>query len=453
MDIAFASAPTTKILGPDDAAWESARQAWNLAVDQQPAAIAQPTSAADVVAAVSFARAHGLRITAQSTGHGSAALGPLADTLLVKTDAMRQVHVDPVARIARAEAGAQWQDVVDAAAAHGLAALAGSSPTVGVMGYTLGGGLSWLGRAYGLSANNVESFEMVTADGRLARADRCTEPDLFWALRGGGGSFGLVTAAELRLFPIAEVYAGLLWWPAARAREVLQGWRQLTEAGPPDEFTTTARIVRVPDIPDVPEPVRGRPFVIVDVIHLGPPDEADALLRPLRDIPPELDTVAMTSMPALARQHMEPEQPTPSLADGLTLATLPADAIDRIVDVFSQPVTARLLSVELRQLGGEIARARRGNGALAAIDAEYAAYIVGIAGTPAERFAVTAGVAAVMSALRPFAAPQMVLNLAETSRDPASFWAPEAYDRLRRIKGAVDPGNLFRANHQVTPET
>jgi len=190
------------ILMPGDPGWDDARRAWNLAVDQHPAAVAEPRSVQDVADVVRFARQHGLRVAAQGTGHNAAPLGLLADTILVKTTAMRQVSVDPAARIARAEAGAVWLDVAEAAAPHGLAALAGSAPNVGVVGYTIGGGMSWLGRAYGLAANNVEAIEVVTADGRLVRADACTEPDLFWALRGGGGSFGVVTAPAFRLFPI-----------------------------------------------------------------------------------------------------------------------------------------------------------------------------------------------------------------------------------------------------------
>jgi len=181
---------------------------------------------------VRLARDHGLRVAAQGTGHGAAPLGSLADTILVKTTAMRRVTINPDTKIARAEAGAIWLDVVEAAARHGQAALAGTAPGGGVVGYTIGGGISWLGRAYGLAANNVEAIEVVTADGRLVRADARTEPDLFWALRGGGGSFGVVTAIELQLFPITEVYAGLLWWPADAASAVLQAWRELTQGKP-----------------------------------------------------------------------------------------------------------------------------------------------------------------------------------------------------------------------------
>src|SRR5262249_7622660 len=243
---AVLAAPATTILMPGDPGWDDARRAWNLAVDQHPAAIALPESAHDVAAAIGFARERGLRVAAQGTGHNARPLGPLEDTVLVKTARMRLVTIDPVARIARAEAGAVWHEVIEAAAGHGLAALAGSSPDVGVAGYTIGGGVSWVGRSYGLAADNVGAVEVGTAAGGLARADAGTEPDVFGALRGGGGSFGVVTAIELRLFPITDVYAGQLWWPADAASQVLQAWRDLTQSDPPEEFTSAAGLIRFP---------------------------------------------------------------------------------------------------------------------------------------------------------------------------------------------------------------
>ena len=437
------------ILMPGDPGWDDARRAWNLAVDQHPAAVAEPRSVQDVADVVRFARQHGLRVAAQGTGHNAAPLGLLADTILVKTTAMRQVSVDPAARIARAEAGAVWLDVAEAAAPHGLAALAGSAPNVGVVGYTIGGGMSWLGRAYGLAANNVEAIEVVTADGRLVRADACTEPDLFWALRGGGGSFGVVTEIELRLFPITEVYAGLLWWPADAALPVLQTWRELTQGDLPDEFTSAARLVNFPMIPDIPEHLRGRSFVIVTVIHLGTPAEADALLAPLRALEPLTDTVQIIPANALGHVHVDPEQPIASVGDGLMLASLPAEAIETLVHV-AGPDTL-LLAAELIHVGGEMKRARPAGGALPAIDADYALFATGLATCPQAVPAVARSVAAAQTAMRPWAARQMYLNLACTSRDPASFWSAEAYDRLRRIKAAVDPDNLIRSNHPVPP--
>jgi FAD/FMN-containing dehydrogenase len=447
----FTTAPPSLVFPSTDPRWADARKPWNLAVDQRPAAIAVPRCAADVIAAVSFARLHGLRVAAQGTGHGAAPLGSLADTLLINTHAMRQVTIDPVARIARAEAGAVWADVVGPAAGYGLAGLAGSSPSVGVAGYTLGGGMGWLSRAYGLSANNVEAFEVVTADGRFRRVDVASEPDLFWALRGGGGSFGVVTAIELRLFPVSEAYAGLLWWPIHAGVEVLHAWRDLTQSGVPDEFTTAFRFMRFPALPGVPEPVRGRWFAVVDAIHLGTPAEADALLAPLRRLHPVTDTVQTISMPALSRLHMDPEHPVPFVSDGLMLAGLPAEAVMEFARVAGPETGSLLQAAELRHVGGEMRRARPGNGALAAVDAEYALFAVGAAPTPEAASAVGCGVAAVMSAMTPWAAGQMYLNIADSGRDVRSFWTPPAYERLRRIKASVDPANLIRANHPVPP--
>jgi FAD binding domain len=198
-----------------------------------------------VMAAVELAKAFGLRVSAQGTGHNAAPLGPLEDTVLVKTERMRGIEIDPEAQVARIDAGVRSVELVEAAAQHGLAPLAGSSPDVGVVGYTLGGGLSWFGRKHGLAASHVHAIELVTADGRLVRADREHEPELFWALRGGGGSFGIVTALELRLIPVREAYAGILWWPIERDREVLHatGDGILLEKLPPeaiDELNQTA---------------------------------------------------------------------------------------------------------------------------------------------------------------------------------------------------------------------
>jgi hypothetical protein len=440
------------ILTAADPGWDEARRAWNLAVDQQPAAIARPASAHDVVAAVGYARRHGLCVAAQGTGHNARPLGPLADTLLIKTEAMRQVSVDPGRMTARAEAGALWQDVTDAAADWGLAGLAGSSPDVGVVGYTLGGGLSWLGRRYGLSANNVEAFEVVTADGRLLRADATHENDLFWALRGGGGSFGVVTAVELRLFPVAEMYAGLLWWPIAAAPDVLQAWRELTQSGLPEEFATTARLMRFPAIAEIPEPARGGSFVVIDVIHLGTQAEADRILTPLRALRPVMDTLHVRPARQLGHLHVDPEHPVPVAGAGLLLDTLSPAAIDGIIKLAGPEADTPLLAVELRHLSGEMRRARPANGALAAIDAGYALFCVGLVTGPESAAAVTGSVSGVQAAMTPWAARQNYLNFSETSQnDPASFWGPQAYDRLRRIKAAVDPQDRIRSNHPIPP--
>ena len=441
-----------KIFFPADDGFDKGRQAWNLAVDQWPAAVVLPESARDVAAAVRFAAANGLRITAQGTGHNAAPLGSLDDTVLLKTERMRGVRIDPQRRIARVQAGVVWLEAVRAAARHGLAALAGSSPDVGVTGYTLGGGMSFLGRRYGLAASNVTAIELVTADGRLVRADRDNEPDLFWALRGGGGSLGIVTALEFRLFPVSEVYAGILWYPIERGAEVLHAWRELTQAGPPDDLTTIGRFLQFPPIPEIPAEVRGQSFVVVEAIHLGDPGQADELLAPLRALRPVNDTIATIPVPMLSHLHMDPEQPVPGIGDGLMAGQLPGEAVDALVEAAGARARFPLLSVELRHLGGAFGRPRPENGALSSIEAQYAMFAVGMTPVPELSAPVHAQVGAVKDALAPWAARQMYLNFAENSQwSPSAFWTEQAYRRLRRIKAAVDPGNVIRANHPIPP--
>ena len=438
-----------KIVIPQHVRFDEARQAWNLAVDQRPAAVVFPESTQDVAAAILFAREFGQQVAAQGTGHNARPLGSLEDTILLKTERMRRVTIDPVARTARVEAGALWLEVVEAAAQHQLAALAGSSPDVGVVGYTLGGGVSLLGRKYGLAANAVRAIELVTADGSLVRADRDNEPDLFWALRGGGGSFGIVTALELELFPLTQAYAGILWYPIERGGEVLHAWRELTQAEPPEELTTVGRFLQLPPIPAIPEAVRGKSFVVVEAYHVGDPAQADELLEPLRALGPVNDTIQTVPMPALSHIHMDPEQPVPGFGDGLMLGELPAAAVDAFVGAAGATAAFPLLSVELRHLEGELGRARPGNGALAALEARYAMCAVGATPVPELEAPVRAQVQRVTEAMRPWQSPQDYLNFAETTRDPDAFWNEPAYDRLRAIKADVDPDELIRSNHPV----
>jgi FAD/FMN-containing dehydrogenase len=438
-----------KIVTPAHERFDEARRAWNLTIDQRPAAIVFAESAQDVAAAVVYAVEYGLRVAPQGTGHNAGPLGSLEDSLLLKTERMRGVQIDPVARVARVEAGVLWLEVVEAAARHGLAALAGSSPDVGVVGYTLGGGLSFIGRKHGLCANAVRAIELVTADGRMVRADRDNEPDLFWALRGGGGSFGVVTAIELELLPIEHAYAGVLWYPIERGSEVLHAWRELTESDRlPDELTTVGRFLRLPPIPEIPEPVRGKSFVIVEAYHVGDPAQADELLAPLRVLGPVNDTIATVPMPALSHLHMDPEHPVPGFGDGMMIAELPAQAIDAFVAI-AGAAESPLLTVELRQLGGALGRPHPAHGALSCIDARYSLFAAGMVPAPQFEAPVREHVQAVHAALEPWAASHMYMNFADTERDTARFWSEHAYNRMRRIKAAVDPDDRIRSNHPV----
>ncbi len=440
------------VLRPDSPGWDGARQAWNLALDQQPEAIVAAESTDDVIGAVEYARRNDLRVAAQATGHGATALGPLAGTLLLRT-LTHGVRIDPEARRARVEAGTPWLEVLLGAARHGLTGLAGSAPDVGVIGYTISGGLSFLGRKYGLAAHTIAAAEVVTADGRLVRADEASSPELLWALRGGGGNFGVVTALELELVPLSEVYAGILWFPFERAAEVLHAWAVMTRDGLPDELTTIGRLLQLPPLPEIPEPVRGKSFAIVEAIHCGDGAEADTLLQPLRALGPEMDTMGPVPLPELGRLHMDPNHPVPFVGDGMALESLPADAIDELLRTAGPGSGSPLLSVEVRQFGGALSRPRPDHAALAAAPGEYALYAVGIAATPEMASANEAQIGRVRQAMSPWTAPGIVANFAETRREPASLWGKDALARLQRLKEEIDPDNVFRSNHPVLEET
>ena len=439
---------TEAVVLPHDPHWDEARVAWNLAVDQQPAAVALPESAADVMAVVRWARSRGLRVAPQGTGHNAAAMGSLAHTVLVKSERMRGVEIDAERRIARVEAGVLWAEASETAAEHGLAALAGSSPDVGVVGYSLGGGISWLGRRYGLAANSVTAVELVNADGELVRADADNQSELFWALRGGGGSFGVVTALEFQLYPIAEVYAGVLFFPLERGNEVLHAWRNWIE-DVPDEVTSVGRFLQSPPIPDIPEPLRGGSFVAVEATMLLAEGAANELLRPLRELGPAIDTFATIPIERLSSLHMDPEHPVPGAADGMLLRDFPEEAIDAIVAAAGAGSGSPLISVEIRHLGGALGRMQPGHGALATIEAGFALFAVGMAMTPVLAAAVRAHIEIVQAALASWDAGRDYLNFTERRERGERLFGSTTYRRLQTVKGKVDPEDVFRSNHPV----
>jgi FAD/FMN-containing dehydrogenase len=436
------------IVLPHDPNWNEARRAWNLAVDQQPAAVALPESAEDVQAVVRWARTRGLRVAPQGTGHNAHPLGALAHTVLLKTERMRGVEIDAKARRARVEAGVLWAEVTDAAAKHGLAALAGSSADVGVIGYTLGGGISWLGRRYGLAANSVTAVELVNAEGELIRADAEQNNDLFWALRGGGGSFGVVTALEFTLYPITKVYAGILFFPLERGAEVLRAWRRWVDTVP-DEVTSVGRFLQFPPMPALPDHLRGQSFAIVEAVSLLGKDTTDELLRPLRALGPQMDTLRTMPVQELKHLHMDPEQPVPGAGDGMVLADVSDAAIDVLVQTTGADSHSPLLSVELRHAGGALARSAPGSGAVSSIDGRFVLFAVGMAPTPEAGAAVKAHVELVQNALAPWDAGRAFGNLATKRERGERLFGDLTYRRLQAVKAAVDPDDVFRSNHPV----
>jgi FAD/FMN-containing dehydrogenase len=440
------------LVEPGGAGWDAATQAFNLTVVQEPALVALPADAQDVVAIVEFAREHGLQVAAQRAGHNADPLGDLSDVILVRTDGLQGVEIDAAQRIARVGSGVKWADVVPAASELGLAALHGSTPDVSVAGYALGGGVGWYGRKHGLASNSVVAIEVVTPDGRLRRVDAANDPDLFWALRGGGGSFGIVTALEIELFPVAEVYAGVLFFPWERSSEVLHAWLEWT-ATVPDEVTSVGRIIQFPPIEEIPEPLRGGKFAVVEAVVLGDEAFGAAQLRPIRDLGPVLDTFAMVPPAGIAELHMDPPQPVPYVGAGQMLGELDSEAIDRFVAAVGPGSGSPLLSVEIRHLGGALSRPGAGHGALATFDASFITFGVGMVLDAETHRANRERLDLVGEALAPYVNGREYLNFTERPTDPARFYAPHAYRRLRAVKAAVDPENVIRSNHPIPRAT
>jgi hypothetical protein len=436
-----------ELVWPTDPAWDAARSAWNLAADQNPYAVVLAETAQDVADTIRAARDEGLRVAPQGTGHAATALGDLSDTILLRTTRMRRVDIDPHARVARVEAGVVWQDVTDAAAEYGLAALAGSSHDVGVLGYSLGGGVSWLSRKYGLAANSILAAEIVDAEGRIRRIDAARDPDLFWAIRGGGGSFAVVTALEIRLYPVKEVYSGVLFFPLARAGEVLEAYFEWAEQTP-DEISSSGRIMRFPDFPFVPEPVRGKEFALVEVVYTGDEAAGEALVAPLRDLGPCMDTIQVTPARELSKLHMDPPGPVPGAGDGTMIGTPDAELVRRVVDAAGADSGSSLLSVEFRQLGGALDRSLPGDGAASLAGSAYGVYAVGIAATPELRAVTERDVRRVLCVLEPWETGRVYLNFRESRTDGERLFAH--LERLQEIKRRVDPDDVIRSNHPVT---
>jgi len=438
------------VITPSDEGYDEARLAWNLAAEQEPFAVAYPESAEDVVAIVRWARAIGLHVAPQGTGHGATALEALGETILLKTERMRGVEIDPVARNVRAEAGAIWTDVTGPAAEHGLVPLHGSSPNVGVVGYTLGGGMGWLARSHGLASNSVTAVEIVTAGGRHIRADRERNADLFWAVRGGGGSFGVVTAIEFELYPLTEVYAGWLVFPIERSSEVLHAYNAWSQSAP-DEVTGSVSILRLPPLPDIPEPLRGRALVRVEAVYQGDEASGAELMRPLRELGPELDTFAVIPASALTHFHQDPEDPVPGIGDGMMVGELSPEAIDAVVAAAGPDSGSPLLMVELRQLGGALARPNSDHGVTDALRGAHAMYAVGLPMTPELAAAIPPSIDGVKRALEPWATDHGYFNFSEAEVDADELFDESTYRLLQQIKSRYDADELFVSNHPVRP--
>ncbi|HKB51687.1 MAG TPA: FAD-binding oxidoreductase [Solirubrobacterales bacterium] len=439
-----------RIATADDSDWDQARAAWNLAADQRPDAVAFAESAGDVAATVRFAAENGLRVAAQGTGHGAAPLAPLNGTILIKTERMRGIEIDPDAQTARVEAGVLVLELSEAAGARGLSSMPGSAPDVGVIGYTLGGGLSWLGRRHGFACNRVRAIELIGADGEARQVDAGNDADLFWALRGGGGGYAVITALHLDLLPIAEIYAGALVFPAGVGAEAVRTYRDWV-AGVPDEVSSVVRFITPPPIPDVPEPIRGVPLLTIDAACIGSQAEGEATIAPLREIGETImDTLAWMPAAGLCRIHMDPENPVPGIGEGQTIRELPDEAIDAFVSIAGPDSGSPLLLSELRHLGGTLERPDENGGALSHLDAGFVMYSVGLPMTPELGEAIPPHLEKIDETMRPWAAVGGYYNFTEGPCDVDAILPPDVCDRLGEVKRKWDPDGRIVANHAVS---
>jgi FAD/FMN-containing dehydrogenase len=440
-----------EIVTPDLPAYEQARLAWNLSVQQRPGLIVYPLDADDVAEAVKFAGAHDLSIAVQGTGHGI--LRAADGALLINTSRMKGVRIEAQAGTARVEAGCVWGDVLPLAQAHGLAPLLGSSTGVGVVGYTLGGGMGWLARKHGLAADSVIAFEAVTMDGRQVRASATENADLFWALRGGGGSFAIVTAMEIKLYPVGTVFAGNLLYPIEMAKEVMARWREWTQDAPA-ELTSAVVIMNYPPLPMVPEFLRGKSFVQVRGCHAGDLAEGEQLLKFWLDWRAPIANL-WYAMPFSEADSisMDPRDPMPGKSSGAWLRNFSDAAIDALAQHAIAAHGSPLVLAEVRHAGGAIRNAHAKAAAFGHRDAEFVMHVVGITPTPEAMHAVEASMAALLHDLRDDQAG-VYLNFLEGEEARAltkEAFSEDTYHWLKHFKRKVDPHNRLSHAYDIEP--
>jgi FAD/FMN-containing dehydrogenase len=425
-----------RVYAPGDGGYEAARLPWQRRLDPHPALVVEAATADDVRTALRFAREHELPFAVQSTGHGAVQVPD--GGLLLKMTAMSTVEIDAGRRVARVRGGALWSDVIAAAAPHGLAPLSGTSPTVGVIGYTLGGGTGWLSRLHGYAADSVIRAEVVTAAGELVTASAAENADLFWALRGGSGNFGVVCELEFRLYPVASVYAGMAMFDPARAADAFSVYREWA-LDEPDECNTALLLAKMPP--------NGEPVLILRAFYAGGTGDAERLLAPLYEAagPPRMDGMRETSYADAAAMFPAP----PSM-----LAEMHLDLFRQVPDEAIAAAVGALDSVsgiELRHWGGAMARPDADAGPIGHRDVPFSIVVAGQAETPEDFERAQAGVRALAAQLEPHATGGTFLNFLGDPARTADAYTAGDHRRLREVKTAYDPDNVFGANHNIAP--
>jgi FAD/FMN-containing dehydrogenase len=440
------------LLTPDNDQYDDARSIWNAAHDRRPALIMRCTGVADVIKGVQFARSENLPLAVRGGGHSIPGFSTVDDGLVLDLSAMKGIRVDPGRKRVVAQAGALWADVDNETQAFGLALTGGLVSTTGIAGFTLGGGIGWLVRRCGLTCDSLVAADVVTADGQLLRASADEHPDLFWALRGGGGNFGVVTAFEYALHDVGPtVHAGAVFYPGEHAEAILEGYRMACAAAP-DALSTVINLTTAPPAPFLPESVHGKPIVAVLGMWSGPLAEGDHRTRPFRELGPVI-TDLFGPMPYLAMQTLiDPLYPR-GIHNYFRSAFLDELNEDRIASVLRSYHAApnALTELHIHHLGGAMSRVPAGSTAFATRDKDF--ILNAVARTPdSEGFSTAADWArAATDGIGADTAMYVNFTGEANAEQVRASYPPETYDRLVTVKNQYDPANLFRLNQNIPP--
>jgi FAD/FMN-containing dehydrogenase len=429
------------VLTPSDGGFAEEVSGYNLAISHRPDVVVGVTSADDAAAAVRFAADNGLRVTVLATGHGSHTA--VEGGMLITTRRLDALSIDQDTRIATIGAGLSWAPVVAAAAELGLAPITGSSATVGVVGYLLGGGLGPLSRSHGFSSDYIRAFTVITPSGELVEASAEQNADLFWALRGGKGGFGLVTEVRLELVPLASLYAGALVFAEEHIETAVRAWLDYTLTAQ-DDVTTSVSIIRFPPVELVPEPFRGRTLAMVRFAYPGDSTTGERLVAPLRGAAPVyLDGVREMSPADVALIHSDPPGPVPSWNTGLLLNQLDQDFLNVYLGFVGSGAQTPVLAAELRHLGGATGREVAGGSAVGGRDAAYSLVLIGAPDPSLFAEVLPAATGAVIGALQRWVAPLTNINFSAGAEYFDRAWPAPTFERLAGIRASLDPDGVF----------
>ncbi|HSB15751.1 MAG TPA: FAD-binding oxidoreductase [Bryobacteraceae bacterium] len=449
----FKSGFNGEVLLPGNDAYESARKIWNAMIDKRPALIARSATTTDVVRAVNFARDNGLLLAVRGGGHNIAGNAVCDGGLMIDLSKMKAARVDPARRRVTIEGGATLADLDAATQAHGLATPVGINSTTGVAGLTLGGGFGWLSRKYGMTVDNLESAEVVTAAGEVVRASATEHLDLFWALRGGGGNFGVVTRFEFRLHPVGpDVLSGLIVYPISEAKSVLQQYRDFI-ARAPEELSVWTVLRQAPPLPFLPEKVHGKEIIALALIYAGDPKQGEPLIEPLRRFGTPLGE-HVGAQPYVAWQQTFDPLLTPGARNywkSHNLSTIKDALIDTII-AYTLKLPSPQTEIFLGAIGGATTRPAPDAMAYAHRDAKFVMNVHGRWEEPADDKRVIAWARDFFNACAPFASGGVYVNFltADEVDRVRSAYGPN-YDRLAQVKRKYDPKNLFRVNQNIVP--